>query len=45
MRRTTMASYRNKNLCFYCKHFNHRQEECRTRYGCQRQKILAKAIH
>ncbi len=26
-----MASYRNQNLCFYCKHFNHRQEECRTR--------------
>jgi len=30
-RRTTMASYRNTNLCFYCKRFNHRQEECRTR--------------
>jgi hypothetical protein len=30
-RRTTIASYRNKNLCFYCKRFNHRQEECRTR--------------
>ena len=26
-----MANYRNKNLCFYCKRFNHRQEECRTR--------------
>jgi hypothetical protein len=26
-----MASYRNKNLCFYCKRFNHRQEDCRTR--------------
>jgi hypothetical protein len=26
-----MASYMNQNLCFYCKHFNHRQEECRTR--------------
>jgi hypothetical protein len=25
-----MASYRNKNLCFYCKRFNHRQEDCRT---------------
>jgi hypothetical protein len=30
-RRMTMASYRNKNLCFYCKRFNHRQEDCRTR--------------
>jgi predicted aspartyl protease len=26
-----MASYRNMNLCFYCKRFNHRQEDCRTR--------------
>jgi hypothetical protein len=26
-----MASYRNKNLCFYFKRFNHRQEDCRTR--------------
>jgi hypothetical protein len=26
-----MASYRNQNLCFYCKRFNHRQEDCRTR--------------
>ena len=26
-----MASYRNKNLCFYCKRFNHQQEDCRTR--------------
>jgi hypothetical protein len=25
-----MASYRNQNLCFYCKRFNHRQEDCRT---------------
>ena len=28
---TKMANYRNKNLCFYCKRFNHRQEDCRTR--------------
>ncbi len=28
---TTMVSYRNQNLCFYCKRFNHRQKECRTR--------------
>ncbi len=26
-----MASYRNQILCFYCKRFNHRQEDCRTR--------------
>jgi hypothetical protein len=26
-----MVSYRNTNLCFYCKHFNHQQEDCRTR--------------
>jgi Retroviral aspartyl protease len=26
-----MASYRNTNLCFYCKRFNHQQEDCRTR--------------
>jgi len=26
-----MASYRNQNLCFYCKRFNHQQEDCRTR--------------
>jgi hypothetical protein len=29
--KTKMASYRNQNLCFYCKRFNYRQEECRTR--------------
>ena len=26
-----MASYKNQKLCFYCKRFNHRQDECRTR--------------
>jgi hypothetical protein len=26
-----MTSYNNKKLCFYCKQFNHRQDECRTR--------------
>ncbi len=30
-RKTTTASYRNQNLCFYCKCFNHRQEDFRTR--------------
>ena len=29
--RRKMANYSNKNLCFYCKRFNHRQEDCRTR--------------
>jgi len=26
-----MTSYKHQNLCFYCKQFNHRQDECRTR--------------
>ncbi len=26
-----MASYRNTNLCFYCKRFNYRHKDCRTR--------------
>ncbi len=26
-----MANYSNQKLCFYCKRFNHRQDECRTR--------------
>jgi hypothetical protein len=26
-----MTSYKHQNLCFYCKRFNHRQDECRTR--------------
>jgi hypothetical protein len=25
-----MTSYKHQNLCFYCKQFNHRQDECRT---------------
>jgi hypothetical protein len=26
-----MMSYKHQNLCFYCKQFNHRQDECRNR--------------
>jgi hypothetical protein len=26
-----MANYRNQKLCFYCKRFNHQQDECGTR--------------
>jgi hypothetical protein len=26
----TMTSYKHQILCFYCKRFNHRQDECRT---------------
>jgi len=26
-----MANYKHQTLCFYCKRFNHRQDECRTR--------------
>jgi len=26
-----MTSYKRQNLCFYCKRFNHQQDECRTR--------------
>jgi hypothetical protein len=25
-----MTSYKHQNLCFYCKWFNHQQDECRT---------------
>jgi hypothetical protein len=26
-----MTSYKHQNLCFYCKQFNHRQDECQAR--------------